>query len=104
VTPLKAIDRFTSLTIIGMTKIMCNTSAEVLGRSSTTSFKEGISHYKNTSTSAQMILCIVLLQVQPIPGLTQRDTIVIYQLISSFFQNSSNDIRTLPHRFEFPSS
>jgi hypothetical protein len=24
VTPLKAIDRFTSLTIIGMTKIMCN--------------------------------------------------------------------------------
>jgi hypothetical protein len=26
VTPLKAIDRFTSLTIIGMTKIMCNSS------------------------------------------------------------------------------
>jgi hypothetical protein len=26
VTPLKAIDRFTSLTIIGMTKIMCNRS------------------------------------------------------------------------------
>jgi hypothetical protein len=24
VTPLKATDRFTSLTIIGMTKIMCN--------------------------------------------------------------------------------
>jgi hypothetical protein len=29
VTPLKAIDRFTSLTIIGMTKIMCNTKGEV---------------------------------------------------------------------------
>jgi hypothetical protein len=27
VTPLKAIDRFTSLTIIGMTKIMCNMAA-----------------------------------------------------------------------------
>jgi hypothetical protein len=26
-TPLKATDRFTSLTVIGMTKIMCNTEA-----------------------------------------------------------------------------
>jgi hypothetical protein len=30
VTPLKAIDRFTSLTIIGMMKIMCNTDSQHL--------------------------------------------------------------------------
>jgi hypothetical protein len=30
-TPLKATDRFTSLTIIGMTKIMCNTNCQAPG-------------------------------------------------------------------------
>jgi hypothetical protein len=49
VTPLKATNRFTSLTIIGMTKIMCNTLGALLYDEGD---KEEINESLNASNSA----------------------------------------------------
>jgi hypothetical protein len=43
----------------------------------------------------------ILLQVKPISGFTQRDSIIIHQIISPFLQHSFDNIRTLPHGIEF---